>query len=125
KLVKLISRAVSAKQVRQKPFLQKLHQPPFCDRLPAFFASSAVGLKGIISINCLCEVLDTLTFGSYRLYDRRVPHIRPMSEAEQRFQLLLCSQNAFTIGLVDNENVADLHYSRLDGLDVITHTRYK
>src|SRR5687768_16612840 len=44
-----------------------------------------------------------------------------MSERKQGFEFLLGAKNPLAIGLIDHKNIADLHYSGLDRLDIVTH----
>src|SRR5262249_13719266 len=51
--------------------------------------------------------------------------IRPLRHLKQRDQLPFGPLDAFAVGLVDDEDVADLHNARLDRLNVIAHSRYE
>src|ERR1051325_7636843 len=57
--------------------------------------------------------------------DWRVPTVVTRGQRQQRLQLFLRSVNAFFISLVDHEDVANLHDSGFDGLNVVTHSRYQ
>ena len=54
-------------------------------------------------------------------HDRRLPTIGAMRQAEHAGDFTLDAIGAGMIGLVDHENVGDLHDAGLDGLHVVTH----
>src|SRR5262249_14743378 len=57
--------------------------------------------------------------------DRRLPPVGAFGYREHRFEFSLGPQNAFSVRLVYDEDVADFHYAGLNGLNIVTHAGYQ
>src|SRR5205823_11885032 len=119
KLVEPLASSVAAQKVGQKPLAKQFSQSPPRNCAPALGQMRIARLKLKITRDRRRKVLDALALGRDGFDDRRIPHIRAMGERKQGLEFLLRSQNALTVGLVDNKNVADLHYSGLDRLNIV------
>ncbi len=64
-------------------------------------------------------------FSSHCLDDWRVPAVVTRGEGQKRFQLFFRRVNAFLVSLIDDEDVANLHDSGLDRLNIVTHARHQ
>src|SRR5690606_17413197 len=71
------------------------------------------------------DVLDPVAGGRDRLQDRRSPEPRlgPVTEADHVTKVSHRRIGALAIGLVDDEDVADLEDAGLGGLDAVAHSR--
>src|SRR5436309_3355340 len=75
--------------------------------------------------NRLGQLFNTLVLGCHRAHNRRMPAVPRHHQRQHSHQLLLQAVRAFTIGFVQNKNVANLHETGLHVLDVITEPRHK
>ena len=94
--------------------------------LDVFSLALAAGLKMLSKFrHRLGQFLNALILRGYRAHDRRVPSVARHHQRQHGQQLLLQPVGAFTIGFVQDKNVADLHEPGLHALNVIAKPRHE
>src|SRR5262249_58223774 len=74
-------------------------------------------------VNGSSEFSDPLILRRHRPHDGRVPTLARHHQTQHRIELLIKPVSAFAIGLIENENVTDLHEAGFHVLNIIAESR--
>src|SRR5712692_5831128 len=114
-----------AQDALEQAGFEQIHQA-FLPMGDLFCLAVTAGLKVPAKIrDRTCQGVDALILGGDRADHHRLPTPALGHEVQHGVELLLESFGAFAVGLVDHENIADLHESRLHVLHVIAEARHE